>query len=77
MSKDPFRGYRFPRGIILCAVRWYCRYGLSYRDVGDLLAERGIEVDASTIYRWVRKFGPEIAKRSHKHWSWRGLGWTG
>nr|WP_217642969.1 IS6 family transposase [Litoreibacter janthinus] len=39
----------------------------------DLLAERGIEVDASKIHRWVRKLGPEIAKRSFKHRSWRGL----
>ncbi|WP_335749346.1 hypothetical protein [Sulfitobacter sp.] len=39
----------------------------------DLLAEHGIEVDASTIHRWVRKFGPEIAKRSFKHRSWHGL----
>ena len=71
----PFKGHRFPQAIILTAVRWYCRYGLSYRDVRDLLAERGISVDASTIYRWVQKFGPEIAKRSFKHRSWRGLNW--
>ncbi|ADM09305.1 transposase [Parvularcula bermudensis HTCC2503] len=75
MARNPFRGPRFPQDVILCAVRWYCRYGLSYRDVRDLLAERGITVDASTVYRWVRKFGPEIAKRSQKHRGWRGLGW--
>jgi transposase-like protein len=41
---------------IVVAVRWYLRYGLSYRDVEELLAERGIEVDHVTIYRWVQRF---------------------
>lgn len=54
----------FPPEIILLAVCWYCRYPLSYRDVRDLLAERGITVDPATINRWIVKFGPEIAKRS-------------
>ncbi len=45
-------GYRFPREVIAVAVRWYLRYGLSYRDVEELLAERGIAVDHVTIYRW-------------------------
>ena len=44
-------GYRFPREVIAVAVRWYLRYGLSYRDVEELLAERGIEVDHVTVYR--------------------------
>ena len=43
-------GYRFPRDVIGVGVRWYLRYGLSYRDVEELLAERGIEVDHVTIY---------------------------
>ncbi len=42
----------------MLAVRWYLRYGLSYRDVEELLAERGIEVDHVTIYRWVQRFTP-------------------
>lgn len=74
--RDPFRDHRFPKGVILLAVRWYCRYPLSYRDVRDMLAERGIMVDAASIYRWVRKFGPEIRKRAlSRHRSWRGLTW--
>jgi IS6 family transposase len=44
-------GYRFPREVIAVAVRWYLRYGLSYRDVEELLGERGIEVDHVTMYR--------------------------
>jgi hypothetical protein len=62
--RDPFRGHRFPQDVILLAVRCYCRYLLSYRDVRDMLAERGIMVDAASIHRWVRKFGPEIRKRA-------------
>jgi transposase-like protein len=47
-------GYRFPREVLAVAVRWYLRYGLSYRDVEELLAERGIDVDHVTSYRWVQ-----------------------
>jgi len=47
-----FAGYRFPPEVITLAVRWYLRFGLSYRDVEELLAERGIEVDHVSIYRW-------------------------
>jgi transposase-like protein len=53
-----FAGFRFPPDVITLAVRWYLRYGLSYRDVEELLAERGIEVDHVTIYRWVQRFTP-------------------
>jgi transposase-like protein len=62
-------GYRFPREVIAVAVRWYLRYGLSYRDVEELLAERGIDVDHVTIYRWVQTFTPEFidAARPTRH----------
>ena len=56
-------GYRFPREVIAVAVRWYLRYGLSYRDVEELLAERGIEVDHVTVYRWVQTFTPRVHRR--------------
>ena len=64
--KSPFKHHRFPCEIILCAVRWYLGYSLSYQDVVDLLAERGISVDRSSVYRWVQKFAPEITKRTGK-----------
>nr|WP_264214746.1 hypothetical protein [Leisingera thetidis] len=51
--RNPFKRHRFPREVILLAVRWYCRYPLSCRDVRDMLAERGVAVDASTVHRWV------------------------
>jgi transposase-like protein len=47
--------------VIVVAIRWYLRYGLSYRDVEELLAERGIEVDHVTIFRWVQRFTPLLA----------------
>jgi transposase-like protein len=55
-----FAGFRFPREVIAVAVRWYLRYGLSYRDVGELLAERGVTVDHVTACRWVQRFTPEF-----------------
>ena len=62
-------GYRFPREVIAVAVRWYLRYGLSYRDVEELLSERGIQVDHLTVYRWVQTFTPEFidAARAARH----------
>ena len=64
-----FAGFRFPPEVISLAVRWYLRYGLSYRDVEELLAERGIAVDHVTIYRWVQRFTPEFieAARPCRH----------
>jgi transposase, IS6 family len=61
--------YRFPREVIAVAVRWYLRYALSYRDVEELLAERGIEVDHVTVYRWVQTFTSEFidAARPTRH----------
>jgi transposase-like protein len=57
-----FAGFRFPPEVILLAVRWYLRFGLSYRDLEELLAERGIEVDHVTLYRWVQRFTPLIVE---------------
>ena len=67
--RSAFAGYRFPPEIILLAVRWYLRFGLSYRDVEELLAERGVEVDHVTIFRWVQRFTPELidAARPCRH----------
>ena len=56
-----FKGFRFQPEIIVLAVRWYLRYGLSYRVVEELLGERRIEVDHVTIYRWVQRFTPLLA----------------
>jgi transposase, IS6 family len=60
-SSSAFAGFRFPPEIIVLALRWYLRFGLSYRDVEELLAERGIDVDHVTVYRWVQRFTPLLA----------------
>jgi IS6 family transposase len=68
-SVSAFAGFRFPREVISVAVRWYLRYGLSYGDVEELLAERGMDVDHVTVYRWVQRFTPEFveAARPRRH----------
>ena len=54
MPRSAFAGFRFPPDVIVLALRWYLRFGLSYRDVEELLAERGVQVDHVTVYRWCR-----------------------
>jgi transposase, IS6 family len=58
-----FKRRRFPVEIILLCVRWYCKYGISYRDLAEMMQERGVAVDPSTIFRWVQRYAPEIEKR--------------
>ena len=53
--------------LILCAVRWYLRYSLSFRDVEELFRERGLEADHTTIWRWVQRYGPELEERLRRH----------
>ena len=62
-----FRGFRFPAEVILWAVRWYLQFPISYRDLERMLADRGVEVDHTTMYRWVRRFAPELEKRLRRH----------
>jgi transposase-like protein len=64
-----FSGHRFPPEVIVLAVRWYLRYGLSYLDLEELLAERGVEVDHVTLFRWVQRFAPLLvdAARPCRH----------
>ena len=68
-SLSVFVGFRFPPEVILLAVRWYLPFGLSYRDLEELLAERGIEVDHVTLHRWVQRFTPLLidAARPCRH----------
>jgi transposase-like protein len=60
-TRSAFAGFRFPSDVIVLAVRWYQCFGLSYRDVEELLTERGVEVDHVTVYRWVLRFPPLLA----------------
>ena len=66
MAKTNYSGYRFPPEIIQQAIWLYFRFALSFRDVEDLLAERGIIVSYETVRRWVNHFGPKIAADLHK-----------
>ncbi|TSD82211.1 IS6 family transposase, partial [Mycobacterium sp. KBS0706] len=75
MTPPDYSGYRFPSDVIQLAVWMYLRFTLSYRDVEDLLTERGIEVSYETVRRWVSAFGPVIARRlraqrpvPHRRW---------
>ncbi len=76
MSEISYRYCHFPPAIVQNAVWLYCRFTLSFRDVEDLLGERGIEVSYESIRRWVARFGPAYAKRlrnlrpkSHPQWN--------
>jgi transposase-like protein len=70
-----FKRRRFPVAIILLCVRWYCKYGISYRDLAEMMQERGIVVDPSTIFRWVQRYAPEIQKRVRQYQGKRSGSW--
>lgn len=75
-----FKGAQFPKSVILCAVFFYLRYAVSYRDLEEILAERGVTVDHATLNRWVVKFAPLIAAQAQARqrptatsWRWMRL----
>ena len=68
MSKQqPFKWRHLQADIILLCVRWYLRYALSYRDLEEMMLERGLHVDHTTIYRWVQHYAPELERRCRPH----------
>jgi putative transposase len=70
-----FKWCHFQSDIILLCTRWYLSYPLSYRNIEDMMLERGVEVDHSTINRWVLRFTPEIEKKFRKHKGPTGTSW--
>src|SRR6201987_4721527 len=64
---NPFKGRQYPGEVIIGCVRWYLQYPLSYVHVADLMAERGDEVDAGCIWRWVHRPPPGLNKRCRPH----------
>ena len=70
-----FRGRHFQDDIIVLCVRWYLRYSLSYRDLEELMAERGLSVDHSTVARWVPRYALELSKRIRRHLRRPGGSW--
>ncbi|QVQ38661.1 IS6 family transposase (plasmid) [Pseudochrobactrum algeriensis] len=61
-----FKGTHFPKSVILYAVFFYVRYSVSYRDLQEIMAERGVEIDHATLNRWVVKYSPQIATHAQK-----------
>jgi transposase, IS6 family len=70
-----FRWRHFAGEIILWAVRWYCRYGISYRELEEMMGERGVAVDHTTLYRWTQHYAPELEKRSAWYRSRMSFSW--
>ena len=70
-----FRGGHFRDDVILLSVRWYLRYSLSYRDLEELMAERGLSLDHSTVARWVLQYAPELTPRIRRHLRRPGGSW--
>ena len=74
---NDFKGRHFEGQVILWAVRWYCKYGDSYRELEEMLEERGVAVDHTTLYRWTQRYAPEMERRLRWYWrrprstSWR------
>ncbi|QRM34540.1 IS6 family transposase (plasmid) [Microvirga sp. VF16] len=66
-NKNPFKGRQFTAVVILWAVRWYLQFPISYRDLECMLADRGVRVDHTTLFRWIQAYAPELEKRIRPH----------
>lgn len=68
-SRKPiaFKWRHFHGEVILQCARWYCKYGISYRDLEEMMKERGLDIDHTTFYRWVQHYAPELKKRFEWH----------
>lgn len=66
-KSNPFKWRHYEAEIILSCVRWYLSYPLSYRQVAEMVNERGLDIDHTTIFRWVQAYAPEIDKRCRPH----------
>ena len=75
MNPERFKGCHFPKCIVLQAVYWYLRYALSYRDIEELMQERGVDVDHATLQRWVVKYTPMVEANFRKKKRTVGRSW--
>src|SRR3712207_48610 len=66
-NKNPFKGRQLTAEIILWAVRWYLQFPISYRDLERMFSDRGIQVDHTTLFRWLQAYSPELDKRIRPH----------
>jgi len=74
-KSDLFKGRHFEQEVIILCVRWYLRYKLSYRDLVEMMAERGLPIAHTTILRWVRRYAPEFDKRWSRFATPAGTSW--
>lgn len=72
-----FKGRHFDREVIVLCVRWYLRYKLSFRDLAEMMVERGLSVAHTTIMRWVKRFTPEFVERWNRFAAPAGRSWRG
>ena len=70
-----FKGAHFPKPVITFAVYFYVRYGVSYRDLEEIMAERGVAVDHATLNRWVVRYAPEVARMAQKRKAKTAVSW--
>jgi putative transposase len=70
-----FKGRHYPKSVILYVVFFYVRYGVSYRDLEEIMAERGVDVDHATLNRWVVKFSPQIAANAQTRKKPTAISW--
>ena len=70
-----FSGRHYPKDLILQTVRWYLRYSLSYRDMEEILEERGVEINHTTPYRWVQEYAPQLEAEHRKRRKVCGTSW--
>jgi transposase-like protein len=66
-SKNLFKGRQFTADVILWAIRWHLQFPISYRDLECMLADRGVRVDHTTLFRWIQAYAPELEKRIRPH----------
>ncbi len=69
-----FKGRHFEGTVILGCILWYCKYGISYRNLEEMMLERGVDVDHSTLYRWAQKYAPEMERRLQWYGKGRSIG---
>jgi transposase-like protein len=74
-TEELFKGRHFEQEIIILCVRWYLRYKLSYHDLVEMMAERGVRLAHTTIMRWAQRFVPEFEKRWNRYARNAGLSW--
>ena len=70
-----FRGRHFEAEIIILCVRWYLRFGLSFRNLEEMMAERNLTVDHVTIWRWVQRYAPELNRRCRRELRMTNRSW--